>query len=264
MDNNNITVVTAFIKINKNKYNSNYEEWISNLLLHLNKNLVIFTSPDYYNFIKNLRKDYQDKTLIITVSKMEELYMYNYINYLKKDYERDHEKAYQNTDLYLIWNEKFKFLEKAINLNPFKTTYFAWCDIGYVRNKDYIYLYMKEFPNIKKLTEDKIYMNNIDYNFTDDDFLDPYNNKYRFIPNSIGAGFVIGRDENLRKMIDIYYNQVLPFFVKNDYFIGKEQNLMVCMYLANPSLFKLIRGSNDKSFVPFCEFKWFYFLKYLS
>jgi len=36
-----ITLITAFIKIEKNKYNSDYIEWISNLLLNLNNNLII-------------------------------------------------------------------------------------------------------------------------------------------------------------------------------------------------------------------------------
>jgi len=263
-DCNDITVVTAFITINKNKYNSNYREWISNFLLNLNKNVVIFTSPDYYDFIKELRVKYENQTYIIIVPKIEDLYMYNFIDYLKKDLERDHEKNHHNTDLYMIWNEKLKFIEQAMNINPFKTSYFAWCDIGYVRNKDYINLYMKNFPNINKLTEDKIYLNNIDYNFTDDDFKDPFNNKYRYISNTIGGGFIIGRDEVLRKVIDIYYNQIVPFFIKNNYFIGKDQNLYVSMYLSNPSLFKLIRGCNDNYYIPFCELKWFYFLKYLS
>lgn len=260
-----ITVVSAFINLNKNKYNNDYyNDWIRNFLLNLNKNLVVFVSEDYYDFIKDLRKDFYNKTMIIKI-KLEEFYMYNYINYLKKDLERDHEKNYHSTGLYMIWNEKLKFIERTINLNPFNTSHFAWCDIGYVRNKDYINLYMKDFPNIKKITENKVYMLNIDFNFTDDYFKDPFNPNYKYLPATIGGGFMIGHKDNLLKMINIYYNKIIPYFIDKDYFIGTDQNLYVALYLSNPDLIKLIRGNNENHYpIPYCEFKWFYFLKYLS
>jgi hypothetical protein len=164
----------------------------------------------------------------------------------------------------MIWNEKLKFIEKGMDLNPFKTKYFAWCDIGYVRNKVYIDLYMKNFPNVNKLTEDKIYMLNIDYNFTEEDFKDPNNNKYRYISNIMGGGFIIGNEEKLREMIDIYYNKTIPYYIENDLFIGKDQTLYVTLYLNNQNLIKLIRGHNDNYTIPYSELKWFYFLKHLS
>jgi len=262
-NNDNITIITGMIKIDKNKYNSNYIEWISNLLSNLDNNLIVFTSKEYYEIIKHLRLKFEKKTMIIIVS-LENLYMYKYLDYLNKDLKRDHENKYHNTSLYMIWNEKLKFIEKGIKINPFNTSYFAWCDIGYVRNPLYIDMYLKNFPDIRKMKDDKIYMLNIDYNFTEDDFKDPYNEKYRYISNIIGGGFIIGRDENLRKMIDIYYNEIIPTYINKDLFIGKDQTLYVSLYLLYPSLIKLIKGSNDTHSIPFSELKWFYFLKYLS
>jgi hypothetical protein len=258
-----ITLITAMIKINKNKYNSDYIHWISNLLLNLNKNIIIYTSIEYYELMQELRKNHQDKTKIIITS-LEDFYMYKYIDYLKKDLKRDHEKNHHNTDLYMIWNEKLKFIEKGMNENPFNTNYFAWCDIGYVRNNLYIDLYMRNFPDVRKLTEDKIYMLNIDYNFKEEDFKEPFNNKYRYISNTIGGGFIIGNKERLKEMINIYYNQIIPYYIENDLFIGKDQTLYVSLYLNNPNLIKLIRGYNDNFTIPYSELKWFYFLKYLN
>ena len=259
-----ITLVTAIIKIEKNKYNSDYVDWISNLLLNVNKNMVIFTTIEYYELLQSLRKNYETKTFIIVIT-IDEFYMYkNHLDYLKKDHNRDFEKNIHNVDLYMIWNEKLKLIERTMNINPFKTENFAWCDIGYVRNKLYADLYVKNFPNMKKITEDKIYMLNIDYNFTEDDYKFPFDNKYRNISNIIGGGFIIGNEKNLRKMIDIYYNEIMPFYIKNDLFIGKDQTLYVSMYLKYPQLFKLIRGENDNTTIQFSELKWFYFLKYLS
>lgn len=262
-------MVTAYFQIKKNKYNTDYVDWMSNLLLHMDKPLIIFTGIETYDIIKKFRENYKSKTFIIVMS-IQDFYNYKYIDYFNKDFERDHMNIRYNKDLrnpylYMIWNEKLKFIERAINLNPFNTSHFAWCDIGYVRNKDYIELYMKDFPNIKKITENKVYMLNIDFNFTDDYFKDPFNPNYKYLPATIGGGFMIGNKDNLLKMINIYYNKIIPYFIDKDYFIGKDQNLYVALYLSNPELIKLIRANNENHYpIPYCEFKWFYFLKYLS
>ena len=258
-----ITIVTAFLKLEKNKYNSNYIQWMSNLLKNLNKNLVIYTCPEYLEIIQDLRKDFPNKTKIILIS-FEDFLVYKYLYYFKNDLERDHEKHIHNIYLYMIWNEKLNFIKKTIELNPFNSNYYCWCDIGYLRNPNYISLYMKDFPNIQKLTENKIYMLNIDYNFTENDFLNPFNENYRYISNIIGGGFIIGKKELILEMADIYYNKIIPYYINNDLFIGKDQTLYVSLYLSNPNLIKLIKGSNDNYNIPYCELKWFYFLKYLS
>jgi hypothetical protein len=260
---NDITIVTAFFKLEKNKYNSDYIDWISNLLQNLNKNLVVFTCPEYYDIILDLRKDFKDKTYII-LSSFEDFLVYKYLNYFKNDLERDHEKNIHNIYLYMIWNEKLNFIKKTIDINPFNSNYYCWCDIGYLRNKNYISLYMRNFPNILNLTEDKIYMLNIDYNFTTEDFQNPFNNKFRYLSNTIGGGFIIGKKELIIQIADIYYNQIIPFYINNNLFIGKDQTLYVSLYLLYPNLIKLIRGHNDNFSITNCELKWFYFLKYLS
>jgi hypothetical protein len=261
---NEITLITAMIKIEKNKYNSDYIEWISNFLLNVDKNMIIFTTIEYYDIIKKLRSKYERKTFII-ITTIEDLYMYKeHLDYLKEDHKRDIEKDYHNIELYMIWNEKLKFIEKGMDINPFKTTYFAWCDIGYIRNKKYIDMYAKNFPNMEKITEDKIYMLNIDYNFTEDDYIYPYDNKYETIASIIGGGFILGNEKRLRQMIQLYYNEIMPYYIKNKKFIGKDQTLYVSLYLKYPKLFKLIRGENDNTTIQYSQLKWFYFLKYLS
>ena len=65
-------------------------------------------------------------------------------------------------------------------------------------------------------------------------------------------------------VVDIYYNEIMPNFINKNLFIGQEQNLYKCLYLSYPNLIKLIHGENDEYTIPFCQFKWFYFLKYLS
>ena len=261
-----ITIVSALFSLKKNKYNSMdiYKFWGSNLLCNLNKNFVIFTDEENYDFICSLRtNDLKEKTRIIKM-KIEDFYMYKHLEYLEKDFIRDHENHIQNVDLYLIWNEKLNFVKKAIDFNFFNTSYYAWCDFGCVRNSIYPELYLKNFPNLSNLIEDKIYMFMAEYKFVDEDFKNPYDDKYRYMNGPICGAFFIGKKDLLSKIHDIYYNEIMTNYIKMDKFIGQDQNLYCSLYLSYPDLIKLIHGENDEYTIQFSQLKWFYFLKYLS
>ena len=266
MDNDkDITIVSAFFSLKKNKYNSLdiYKFWGTNLLPNLNKNLVIFTDEENYEFISTLRNGMMDKTKIIK-TKLEDFYMYKYIDYLNKDFERDHENSYHNTGLYLIWNEKINFVKKAIELNFFNTSYYAWCDFGCVRNSIYTKIYLKNFPNISKITEDKIYICKADCDIQPTDFNNPFDEKFRYSSGSFVGSFFVAKKELMLIMYDIFYNQIIPEYIKRDLFIGKDQTLYISLYLLYPKLFKIITGENDEYTIPNSQLKWFYFLKYFS
>lgn len=267
MNNDDITIVTAFFTFKKNKYNSNdiYKIWGKNLLSYVNKNFVIFTDEENYDFIYSLRNNelLKNKTKIIKIN-IQDFYMYKYIEYLKNDFERDHENSFQNIDLYLIWNEKISFVKKAIDYNFFNSNYYAWCDFGCVRNNLYPYIYLTNFPNISKISKNKIYMIKTKCDFNDDDYKNPYNNRFRYLSGSISGSFFIGNKNLLLKMYDLYYNEILINYIKNNLFIGKDQILYISLYLSYPELFEIINGENDDFTIQYSQLEWFYFLKYFS
>jgi hypothetical protein len=263
---NDITIVSALFSFKKNKYNSHdiYKFWGSNLFPNLNTNVVIFTDEENYDFICSLRvNELKEKTRIIKM-KIEDFYMYKYIDYLKKDLERDHENNIHNIDLYMIWNEKLNFIKKAIDFNFFNSSYYAWCDFGSVRNSLYPDLYIKTFPNLSNLTEEKIYMFKVDCEFSEEDYKNPYDEKYKYWNGTIAGSFFIGKKELLLKFYDYFYNEIIINYINRDIFIGKDHNLYISLYLSHPELFKLINGENDNYSINFSQLKWFYFLKYLS
>ena len=164
---NDITIVSAFFSFKKNKYNSHdiYKFWGSNLFPNLNTNVVIFTDEENYDFICSLRtNELKEKTRIIKM-KIEDFYMYKYIDYLDKN----------TPELYMFFNEKINFVKKAIVSNFFNSSYYAWCDFGCVRNSIYPELYLTNFPNLTNLTKYKIYMFKNDYEFSEEDYKEPYN-----------------------------------------------------------------------------------------
>lgn len=255
-----ITIVTAFYNLKKNKYNNEfiYYHWSYNYLSNCNSKMVIFTNKETYDYIKKIRENYIDKTHII-ILEINDFYTYKYIDYWNKDYNRDHEQNYHNINLYMIWNEKCKFVEKAININPFNTLYFIWSDIGIIRDEKYI-KYIKTFPNkniIEKIDKNKMHLLYIEpYNnipISNDIILNGASNMF-LKQNYIGGTIFFGHKDIFKIYIDKYY-LMLEEFIKNDFFAGKDQSIMACVYFNNKELFNLIKPDLNLFNDP-----WFYLL----
>lgn len=257
------TLVTAYYEINKKKHkSSDYYQWMHNFLTNADTYMVIFTDDNTNDLITSLRQNYVDKTYIIILS-MEQFHTFNYIEHWKKDYERDHEKCYNHSiELYMIWNEKNMFVKRAIDINPFNTEFFCWSDIGIIRKQHYRQ-YVRNYPRVRDdVDKSKMYMLNIQYRFTENDFKfeELATERYRY-SNAIGAGVVYGHKDVFLKWIEKYY-EMLDEFVKNDMFAGKEQSLMACVYVKNRDMINLIIPQD-------CVFNdahedWFYLVYYFS
>lgn len=263
MTNNNYecTIVTAYFNFPIKKHTSNsYFEWIINFLPNSNSNMIIFTDEESYDKIFNLRINFMDKTKIIKLN-IADFYCYNFMEYWNKDHQRDHERGHHHQYLYMIWNEKSMFLKRAIVLNPFNTDYFMWCDIGMVRDKECI-KHISLFPNtniIKTLKNDKVYLLNIT-NFDEDDLkITGATEKFRYQNDSVrtGGGGIFGHKDALEIWIRVYYEMLEEFMNKN-YFAGKDQSVMSCVYLKYRNLIELVKPEPS----PFNH--WFYMLYFLG
>ena len=251
------TVVTAYYDFPCKKHASNsYHVWIKMFLNNIKSYVLIFTDKDSSVILKEISKDMNN--VRIAVLPITEFYTCKHISYWKKDHERDHERQH-NPYLYMIWNEKTMFIQRAINMNPFNTEYYAWTDIGMVRNENQI-PYINSYPNpkiIQTLKNDKVYLLNIE-DFTPEDLVDT-NATERFRKcNRIGGGVIFGHKKVLAKWTKIFYD-MMSTFMKNDLFAGKDQSIMACVYLKyREELIELVKPS-ESPIDP-----WFYMLYYLG
>lgn len=239
------TIVTAYFK-SPSKYNTTlYDEWITNFLTTIDNEMVIFCDRASCDFISKLRNNFSNKTRIVVIE-IEEFFCSQprFMYYWKKDYERDIEKKIHNINLYIIWNEKAMFVGKVIKANPFKSEFFMWCDIGCFRYKEELYLFKNEFPSksfLRTAKKDKMYFLNI-YPFQDSD-LDILPNgmtkSFQYV-NRIGGTMFIGHKDIFEKYIEIYYDNMIKY-MNNDYFAGKDQNIIASVYVFNKDLFNLVR-----------------------
>lgn len=262
MTNNNCTIVSAFYDSSIKKHTSKeYKEWISYFLPNANSPMVIFTDENSFDIIYEARKNHENKTKIIVLP-VHDFYTHKYINHWKKDVNRDHEilnGTQHSIELYMIWNEKPMFVKRAMDINPFRTEFFCWTDIGIVRKEEYSE-YIKYFPKITdKINSHKVYMLNIQNLFDsyDFEFEDIASEKYRY-KNYIGAGVILGHINVMSVWIAKYYI-TLNEFVEKDLFAGKEQSIMACVYVKNKDIIELIQPKPS----PFND-DWFYLLYYFS
>jgi hypothetical protein len=156
MQKKNLTIVTAYFKVNRTRVADGYtngrkkedmpkdshgiyKEWMKGLLSY-NGPMIIYTDEHSFEYITDLRKNSISKTKIIKTT-IDKLDAYKYFKDLDntKKYPtmiwKEHDNNNINRDLYTIWNSKFGMLKNAVKKNPFKTKYYAWFDIGYIREK---------------------------------------------------------------------------------------------------------------------------------
>lgn len=251
------TIVTAYYDLPFKKHSSsNYSIWMGYFFNTIKSNIIVFTDTKSSKMLFDLCKDMKNvKTIIFP---LEKFFTFKYIDYWKKDYERDTEK-YHNPYLYMIWNEKSMFIRHAIHINPFNTEYYAWTDIGMIRDPEQI-KYVNMYPNpniIKTLKNDKVYILNI-ADFTEQELRETDVTQIFKYKNRIGGGVIFGHKDVLMEWYKIYYD-MMSAFMKNDYYAGKDQSIMACVYLKyREKLIELVKPT----YSPIN--KWFYMLYYLG
>ena len=240
----NITIVSAYYKSKSKHKPRDYLDWINNFVL-LNKSIVFFTNKKFKPHLKRLRpKKYHDKTIFFEIE-LEDFYSYsNFYNEYRKAHEIDFEKRYQTITLYMIWAEKCSFLKKVIINNYFNSTCFYWIDIGYFREKKEMEDYINNWPSTKMCYDDARVLLGQVKNFSDIEKTNIINfdieTHIRLQKNiNVIGGIFGGQCLNLLKFINLYYNSI-RLFLKNNLFIGKDQNIFTYIAFSHPEVVKLI------------------------
>ena len=256
----NLTLVSAYYQVALKHSKEDYIKWM-NLTYQLNCSMIIFSSKDLMEKIKELRpKHLHSKTVFIELE-LKDFYSYKkYINEFNKTYILDTEKwRHHSVPLYLVWAEKCSFLKKAIINNYFNSTCFYWIDAGYFRKENEMSNFTNNWPSTKKCYEDKRVIlsqvrriseneKNLLLNFDE-------NTHKRFHCNvNVGAGIFGGHFENVLKFINLYY-EAIEIFAKKNLFIGKEQNIFTYVALAHPDIVNLILTTQEN---------YYHFKSYLS
>ena len=254
--NDNITIVTGYQRIKSKHRFSLYNDWIANLL-KINKSLIFFIDKSIAKKVINKRpKEYLNKTIWILVG-INEFYSFkNFFNEFKQSHLIDVEYFRHNAKLYTTWAEKCMFLKVAAIKNYFNSKCFYWVDAGNFRNKSNLQKYIN-WPTTQKCFEDGRVVINEKKNISKyiKDGLKIFDIKIHkeFQRNyNVDASTFGGKREYVIQFSDAYYDTI-RLFIKNNIFIGKEQNIMAFVFYFYPNISKLVYSG-----------EWKYMLKYLN
>lgn len=251
------TIVTSYFKLKQSKAtHETYQQWMQNMLVN-NNPMVIFCDAESQSMIADFRRGYADKTRII-VTDFKDFYSYRYAKYFLEHYKMDREQRVgHNIFLYMVWSEKSNFLKRAIDMDPFRSDYFIWVDIGCFRVPNTRYLQWPNPEKINGLDKTKVLLLSV-VPFTSEELgcrtLEQLPS-FQFL-NRIGAPILGGGKNALLEWHRKYY-EMLEYFITIHRFIGKDQSIMNSVYLLNREMCHLV------NWVPGCPNEWFYLQEYL-
>jgi hypothetical protein len=248
--NNSATVVTCYYRVKSKHPSEHYDQWINNFLPNVHCNLVIFTSPDLKDYIQEKRKHLPEKTHIICIELHDLEIARRYKEFWSRQYELDKSKWCGRTiECYILWNSKLWFVKQAIDLNPFQSDKYVWTDIGCLRDQN-ITNRVQNYPNYDKISTRKIDIVLLQ------DIQD--NTQTYFLDEVHFAGAMFGSDS--KTMLQLYYlfYEKLDTFIRQDKFIGCDQQTISSIYNENRELFNIVRPINK--WID----EWFYLWQYFT
>ena len=253
-----LTLVSAYYQMKSKHSNIEYLSWIKNILL-LNKSLVFFTNKKLMPILKKLRpiKLYY-KTIFVELE-MEDFYVNKHFQKeFNKSFYIDPENSYHSVPLYMVWAEKNMFLKRAILSNNFHSKCFFWIDAGYFREKKVnMKKYVNSWPSTKKCFEDKrLLMGQVkNFSYFEKQKIANFDiTSLKTLQNDINVigGLFGGQVDNILKFSDHYYRAINKY-IKNNLFIGKDQNIYTFVAFSHPEIVKLVFFRNYLSFKAYLK-----------
>ena len=245
------TIVTMIYDIRKlendtiehNRKVNNYIELAKNFLLKLPYPIVVFIDNDEKeiydalykiradNFLLHLtyiyKLDFKETYFYKDLSKIEELQQ----KFCIRNGDLNHE-----TPLYVILNNnKFCFMERTIELNPFNSSHFIWMDFGInhvARDTDFIHEWINKVPDkIKQLCINP-YIENIEPK-----------TYFQNIYHNCAGGLFSGSKENMLTYIELFKQKTEQIYSEDWYQI--DEAVMTMVQRENYELFDFFYGDYE-------------------
>ncbi|GAU89547.1 hypothetical protein RvY_02086-2 [Ramazzottius varieornatus] len=194
--------------------------------------------------LASFRENFMDRTEFVVLP-FEDLPTFKLLSVWKEHYLFDPEAERHTIENYILWNNKINFGTEAIKLNPFKSSYFVWCDIGSFRQPQFVRRYVN-FPSPTKVAKHgKDRMTFMSYM--------PIRKEEYLIDNTTGlpahdflrdyrihCPVFTGHQKAWDQYARLFYS-TLRLFIQSGRFAGKDQNIVTSVSVMYPNSTTLIR-----------------------
>jgi len=264
------TVVTAYYPIKSKHPKRKYIEWICDFWPATSCQLVFFTEPAIASELQQVlmcggKRDASNTRIYGVPFKELSAFKKVPLSVWKWQMAMDPERDVHTAEVYALWFEKKEFVQRAIDANPFGSECFVWCDAGICRSREWSRnsQIVDNFPLENKIPRGQMLVLQMEHFFPED-----------FIPDSDGiyGDFTVGRttvgggilasDVAGWKRWDVAYDAMVQKYYHADRFIGKDQNIMGSMILADSTL--ALPVYSPTSLGAQSLIRWFYLLFFLS
>jgi hypothetical protein len=241
------TIVTSFFDIRKNqneldenvKKKKNYLNLANEFILKLPYPIIIYTDDEeIIEYIIEKRERYLNMTQIIFIT-LEQTYYYQYINRLyenKNKFQIRNENVQKDTVPYMILNyNKFFFIEKSIENNPFQSTHFIWIDFGInhvAKNTEKIHEWILHIPDKIKQICINPYLEN-----------DPHKDFFNLIYHHTAGGLFSGSSGNLL-LYSLYFRHKVEQILNEDWY-QIDETIMTIIQREHPEIFEFYYGDYE-------------------
>lgn len=256
---NNMVVTTSLFDLDRQNWKNynrpieDYKRYAQNML-SLDCDIVIYTTPDLKPFFEEHRKNYKEKTIIITMD-LKDIPYYDYLNritnLMTSDFFVNNVRNAPGIDRYrpeanypiynIIQFAKSKFLKMTIENNYFDSKYHCWMDVGIYHDKFPQKFKFKKFPsvNFEVLSDEKIHHFYIDHPRESD------LNKLEYY-SMLGDVRMTGGWFGGTKDAMLLYSDLIEDVVNqsiSEGVISDDQNMYTIAYLQNKNKFHLHDGN---------------------
>lgn len=231
-----VTVVTAYYPIKSKHDVKAYIEWIRGFWTVNSCNLVFYTDPKIVSIMEDLLSSRKGRTRVIglefhDLSAFQDVSPAAWIETARLDKEAGH-----TPELYALWYEKKEFVRRAIQMNPFQSCKFVWCDAGIGRYPEW-YSLLQEFPRREMIPRGRMLLLEIDP-FRAEDYVADTNGirgEFNNTRSTVGGGILASDIDGWREWSQAYDSMLMRYHLAGR-FIGKDQNIMASMILERPEL----------------------------
>jgi len=222
-----VTVVSAYYPVKSKNSVDEYLKWLE-IWKHIPCNLVFFTTPELVEKINEIRSSIKNtKVIPLEFFELEAFKRYGMEVWLNEK-TKDHE-SYHTPELYVLWYEKKEFIKKAIELNPFDTSKFVWCDAGICRHNEWIPRLLT-FPRSDRISNTKFNVLRI----TD------FENETDFQKINCVGGGILAATKNVWLEYYNKYDCMIQTYLEKNKFIGKDQSIIASMIQNDRDFFEII------------------------